>query len=83
LGLEQRRGAHESWARTVNRTARTQPARDGFTKKLARQVDPDGVMDPVTLAKAVKNARQAHYLAMAEKSVRVRKARDAARKQAS
>jgi hypothetical protein len=83
MGLRDRRGAHESWARTVDRTARTQPARDAFTKKLELQVDPDGVMDPETRAKAVKNARKAHALAAAEKSVRTRKAkRVAAEKQA-
>lgn len=81
MGLKERRGAHESWARTKDRPARTKPAREAFTKKLERQVDPNGVMDPVTLAKAVENARKAHYLAMAEKSVRVRKARAKERSQ--
>jgi DNA-binding NarL/FixJ family response regulator len=38
-------------------------------------------MDPETLAKAVENARKAHYLAMAEKSARVRKARAKKRSQ--
>lgn len=66
--------AHESWAKTVNRTARTQPARDALRAKFAAEVDPDGLMDPDTKAKAVDNAISAHYRRLAQKSAEARKA---------
>jgi hypothetical protein len=43
-----------------------------MTRKLEHQVDPDGVLSPEELAKAVKNARTAHALKMAEKSAKIR-----------
>lgn len=52
---------HESWARTTDRAARSRPGYDGLLAKFEREVDPDGVMDPETLAKAVESKRKAHY----------------------
>ena len=79
MALHHKRGVTESWAHTVDRTARTQAARDARQKRYEQQVDPDGVMDPVTRRKAAKNAEMAHMLRMAEKSVKARKARKEAR----
>jgi hypothetical protein len=44
--------AHESWARTENRSARTAPARQAALDKFERQVDPDQKLLP-----AVPNMR--------------------------
>lgn len=60
--------AHESWAKTVDRTARTQPARNALRDRIAAEVDPEGLMDPVTKAKAVESAIRAHYQRLALKS---------------
>lgn len=60
--------AHESWARTRDRSARTAPARRANLDAIARTVDPDGVMSEADRAKAVENAISAHYRRMALKS---------------
>lgn len=66
--------ALESWAQTTDRTARTAAAREGLQAKFEREVDPDGVMDPITKAKAVEAHRKAYYLRLAQKSAQARKA---------
>lgn len=66
--------ALESWAQTTDRTARTAAAREGLQAKFEREVDPDGVMDPATKAKAVEAHRKAYYLRLAQKSAQARKA---------
>lgn len=66
--------AFESWAQTTDRTARTAAAREGLQAKFEREVDPDGVMDPVTKAKAVEAHRKAYYLRLAQLSAQARKA---------
>jgi hypothetical protein len=63
---------HTSWAKTVDRSARTAPGRQAFADRFERQVDPDGVMDPDTRAKAAANARRAYFLSLAAKSAKVR-----------
>jgi hypothetical protein len=69
--------AHESWARTENRSARTLPARLALEAKFERLVDPDGTLSPAERAKRAENARQAHYKRMALKSAQVRRRRAA------
>ncbi len=68
-------GAHESWARTVNRSARTLPARMALLDKFEREVDPDAILLPAERAKRAENARKAHYRRMALKSVQARRRR--------
>jgi len=58
-----RKAAHMSWAKTPNRAARTQAARQAFRDKFLEQVDPDKRMSPSDRAKAAENARIAYYLA--------------------
>lgn len=65
--------ALEGWAQETNRSARTQPAREGLEAKFEREVDPDGVMDPETKAKAVEAYRKAYYLRLAQKSAASRR----------
>ena len=64
---------HKRWANEPDRTAATQPARDGMARKFLDQVDPDRKLDPAERAKRAKNARSAHYREMALKSAQVRR----------
>ena len=65
---------HKRWARVENRTAETQPARDGLDRKFLDLVDPDRELEPAERAKRAKNARSAHFREMALKSAQVRRA---------
>ena len=64
-----------SWLKTTDRTARTEPARQGMTKRFERQVDPDGVLPPDELAKRVENARETHMLGMRLKAAKAQRLR--------
>jgi hypothetical protein len=66
-------GAHESWARTVDRTARTAPARKAMLDKFEREVDPDGKLLPAERAKRAEHARKAHFKRLALKSAQSRR----------
>jgi hypothetical protein len=59
--------AHEGWAQTDDRPARTKAARDAFLKRFLDEAGGD-------VAKA-ENLRQAHYLRMALKSAQARRKR--------
>ena len=39
-----RLAAHESWARTTDPSARTEPARRALLARFEREVDPDGLL---------------------------------------
>lgn len=70
---EQRRmsataAVHASWAKTVDRTARTAPATAASMARFERQVDPDGVLSPVERAKRAESARRAYFTGLALKS---------------
>ena len=67
--------AHESWARTKDRSARTAPARRAMLDKFEQQVDPDGTLPPADRAKRAENARKAYFKRLALKSAQVRKQR--------
>lgn len=69
-------GAHESWARTENRSARTLPARMALLAKFEQQVDPDNRLTPAERAKRAENARKAHYAKLALKSAQSRRRRE-------
>ena len=81
--MRARTAAHTSWARTADRTERTKPARDAFMERFEREVDPDGVLDPVERARRAEHARKAYFAALALKSAatRRRKAQDRKRAQ--
>lgn len=66
-------GAHESWARTPDRAARTAPARAALLDRFEREVDPDGVMTPETRKAAAENARKAFYKRLGIKSGEARR----------
>jgi hypothetical protein len=67
--------AHESWARTEDRTARTANARKAMLDKFEEQVDPDGELTPAERAKRAENARKAHFKRLALKSAQARRRR--------
>jgi hypothetical protein len=71
--LRARIAAHESWARTPDRTARTKPATDAFNERFAREVDPDGELDPSERARRADNARKAYYTRLAFQSAKARR----------
>ena len=71
--------ANTGWARTEDRTARSQPGRDAaedkLREKLLIQVDPDGTLSPQEREKRLKNARAAHFQQLAFRSARARRRR--------
>lgn len=77
-----RAAAHESWAHTSNRSARTAPGRKAALAKLEREVDPDGRMSQKDRAKAAINAQKARMFAISQKGVDARRAKAEARRQA-
>ena len=77
--LVARLAAHQSWANTQNRTARTAPGRDAFLAKFEDQVDPGHKLSPVERAKRAANARKAYFTGLALKSVQARRGASARR----
>lgn len=71
--LAARIAAHESWARTPDRAARTAAARQAFADRFEREVDPDGVLPPAERAKRAASARKAYYLRLAAASAKARR----------
>lgn len=69
---------HESWARTPDRAARTAPAREAFLERFEREVDPDGVLDPVERSRRAESKRKAYFARLALKSARARRGGEAA-----
>lgn len=67
--------AHESWARTEDRTARTANARKAMLDKFEQEVDPDGTLAPAERAKRAEHARKAHFKRLALKSAQARRRR--------
>jgi len=70
--LEAQIAAHESWAKTPNRAARTAAARKAMMERFETLVDPDGVMPEAARLEMAESARKAHYRKMALKSAKVR-----------
>lgn len=73
--LRARVAAHESWARTGDRAARTAKARAAMESKFDRLVDPDGLLSPEERAYRADQARKAHYTRLALKSAQARRRR--------
>lgn len=68
-------GAHQSWAHTEDRSARTAPARKAALDRFEREVDPEGVLPPAERAKRAENARKAYFARLALKSAQARRVR--------
>jgi len=78
LTPEQRRlraqaAAHSLHAQVADPSAHTAPARKAFNDRFDREVDPDGVLDPVERARRAEHARKAYFLKLALKSAQARR----------
>lgn len=71
------KGAHISWANTVDRTARTAPARRAMMDKFEKQVDPHNELTQAERALRAASARKAHFANLALLSARARRRRAA------
>ena len=67
--------AHESWAHTPDRTARTAPARASLMAKFEKQVDPDGTLPPDERRIRADHLKAAYFKRLALKSAKARRAR--------
>ena len=67
--------AAERWGRTADRSAATAPARAGLRAKFAREVDPNGVLDPAELERRVDHLVRAHMLRMSRAAAQARRAK--------
>lgn len=74
--------AHESWARTPDRSARTAPARAALMARFEAEVDPDGVLPPQERQRRAEHLRRAYFQRLALKSARSRRLAKAARLEA-
>jgi hypothetical protein len=72
--INRRIAAEIAWSRTVDRAARTRPARQKFLQKFEREVDPDGALPPDERRRRAEHALRAYMLRLAKRSVSVRKA---------
>lgn len=69
--------AHQSWANTGDRSARTSTGRAAFLARFEAQVDPDGLLDPEDRALRAESARRAYFASLALKSAQTRRRRRA------
>ena len=65
--------AHESWARTTDPSARTEPARRALLDRFEREVDPDGVLSLAERARRAGHARKAYFTRLALRSAQARR----------
>jgi hypothetical protein len=72
--LRSRLASHASWGKTLDRTARTEPARRKFDERFLAQADGDPVR--------AESLRKEYYIGLAFKSATARRRRGEARKQA-
>ncbi len=71
--LVARLAAHESWASTVDRSARTAPARAALMAKFEAEVDPDGVLDPAERTRRAEHKRKAYFQRLALRPAQARR----------
>lgn len=65
-------GAHESWSRTADRTARTAPGRRAFLERFEREVDPEGTLPEAERIRRAEHAKKAYFQRLALKSAQAR-----------
>ncbi|SDR76242.1 hypothetical protein SAMN04488570_0300 [Nocardioides scoriae] len=65
--------ANARWAREPDRSAATQPARDGMLRRFEDEVDPDRTLPAEERAMRAENARRAFYQRIALKSAQSRR----------
>lgn len=66
-------GAHKSWSRTADRTARTAPGTAASMARFERIVDPDGVLPAEERARRAESAKKAYFAELARKSAAARR----------
>lgn len=71
--LAARVAAHESWAYTPDRTARTAAGRAAFEARFELMVDPTGVLPAAERSKRAAHARKAYFQRLALASARSRR----------
>jgi hypothetical protein len=71
--LQAQIAAHESWARTEDRSARTAAARRALMDRFEAIVDPEGTLPVKVRAQMAESARKAHFRRMALKSAQSRR----------
>ncbi|QCY47526.1 hypothetical protein GcLGCM259_1808 [Glutamicibacter creatinolyticus] len=69
--------AHESWANTTDRSARTAKARAALMAKFEQEADPEGKLLPAERAKRAEHLRKAHFKRLALASAKARRNKDA------
>lgn len=68
-------GAHISWARTTDPSARTAPGRAAANARFEKEVDPEGTLPADERRRRADHLMRAHMSGMARKSVAARRAR--------
>ena len=68
-------GAHVSWSRTGDRTARTAPGTKAFMARFEDEVDPDRKLPVAERERRAEHARKAHMQRLALRSAAARRAR--------
>ncbi len=71
--LTARIAAHESWANTPDRAARTANARRAMLDRFEREVDPNDELNPAERANRAAHARKAYFSRLALKSAQARR----------
>src|ERR1700738_349519 len=82
LSLRGQIAAHDSWAHTEDRAARTANARKAMLDKFELEVDPDGKLSPSERAIRAEHARKAYFKRLALRSAQARPRRGDQRKAA-
>jgi hypothetical protein len=70
--------AHQSWAHTQDRSARTAKARQAAFDRFEKEVDPEGLLIPAERARRAASARKAYFARLALKSAQARRRRGGA-----
>jgi hypothetical protein len=71
-------GAHVSWAKTEDRSKRTENGRRAFMERFYDEVDPDRLLPPPEREIRAEHARKAHFAKLAMKSAKARRQRKVA-----
>ena len=71
--IDRRIAAEISWSRTVDRSARTRPAREAFLKRFEKEVDPEGQLPPDERYRRAEHAKRAYMLRLAKRAVAARR----------
>jgi hypothetical protein len=73
--LQMRAAALAKWAKTPDHAAAMQPACRGWLAKLAKEVDPEGVLPEGVRLQRAEDLRRAKMIELARRSAIVRRAR--------